>query len=71
MPTAAHPPNSFIKFWTAKELREWYKELKWRTRDKETEDIYRSISVPTIEQTRAEFKRRRMKLVLKSRRSKE
>lgn len=53
-----HPPNTFLPYWTNKQLKDWLKELKWRNRNKETREIYKHSMVPTIEQTKAELANR-------------
>lgn len=50
------PRNTFLQFWTAVELREWIRELRWRARSPE---IYQH-DAPTLAQTTAELKRRRL-----------
>lgn len=53
-----HAPNTFLMFWTAKQLRAWLVELRYRAR---YPDIWDHLSAPTMKQTREECRRRRMK----------
>lgn len=50
----SYPPNTFLQFWSDKELKDWIKELRARK-------LYRvnDKSVPTIKQTNEELLRRK------------
>lgn len=53
------PPNTFLPWWKAAELRAWLGELYWR---KKSESWKGHPSAPTIKQVEEEMKRRRMKI---------
>lgn len=53
-----HAPNTFIQFWTAKELRDWHREL--RARERGNWPAY--LCSPTRKQVLAELRRRGLTL---------
>lgn len=59
MPSLMREPNSFISYWTAKELRDWLKENRWRYRYKNP--VIYPDAKSWIDRCVAEMKRRRMK----------
>jgi hypothetical protein len=58
-----NPPNTFIQFWTAKELRNWLDEVTQRRKGLNWEG-WEKITVPTEKQTRDEFRRRKLSMTV-------